>query len=185
MADDKDTTPWIWVGIAVGLSLAAFTVMLVMFSRRRDGELLSGAGAPQIGGAPVIQQFFGAPNGVQSAAVAALPAPRDSVGSSTTTYRLPSLTDATSEAIRIAGSRRPMRITVRPVDPPGAFASFSYSSTELNLGPALAVGGVPSGGGIGTVPVGSEDTYHLKANDVLYAKGSDPNVLVSVTATPV
>jgi hypothetical protein len=91
------------------------------------------------------------------------------------TYRLPWLGDVTTPSVRVATSGNvSQEVTVRVVAPPGALAAFSFSPNELNLGQAVVAPGlstVPAGDTL-VVPSGQQQTIHMNAKQVLYAKGN-------------
>jgi hypothetical protein len=91
------------------------------------------------------------------------------------TYRLPWLGDTSTPSVRIATSGNvSQEVTVRVVAPPGALAAFSFSPNELNLGQAIVGPGmstVPAGDTL-VVPSGQQQTIHMNARQVLYAKGN-------------
>lgn len=78
----------------------------------------------------------------------------------------------------VKANRRPYRVVVRTVGPPGAFAIVSPDPTEL----AINTNAVPIGDTL-IIPAGEQNEIRLTPRQALYARGNVPGVCLSVTYT--
>lgn len=95
-----------------------------------------------------------------------------------TTIRSYTLPGPGQDAVRLVSSGdAPYTVMVRVVDPPGAFAMFSFDASVLNNGVA-----VPTGENV-IIPVGQWQTITLPPKSALYGRGSAAGVTASVTGS--
>jgi hypothetical protein len=183
----------LWAGLAVGLGVcvAVGLVGVILFLMRRSS---GGTSQPLLGQLPP-PQYVPMPYPMPMAKLPSMPgtfsAPSKGVGAAapfrpltaSNTRTLPSLSVANSQAVRVAGNAHyPIRVTIRPVGPPGAIVALSFSAAELNM-PGLNP--VTPTGFIFSIPVGHTETFDLDRGQSLYAKASDPGVRLSVASAHV
>lgn len=98
------------------------------------------------------------------------------------TVTLPSLTVPQSVAARLATATDvPYRVTVRVISPVASWAIMAYSPNDLDI-PTL---GVLPVGETAIIPVGEFQRFRLAPRQALFAKGSAPNVVVSVISSEI
>lgn len=179
----------LWAGLAVGLGICVAVGLLgvVVFLMRRQ----SGQSPIQIFGQP--PQYLPMPMAgtIPPMAASQSSAPVRGGGApavpfhpltAASTRVLPALGTA-SQAIRVAGNlHHPVRVTIRPVGPPGTLAVLSFSAAELNM-PGLNP--VTPAGYVFSIPVGHAETFDLDRGQSLFAKASDPGVHLSVASARV
>lgn len=184
-----------WTGLAVGLGVTAVLgvagVLVYLLVRKKDGQIvgvqaIQGLGRPSqpmlmgggISGAGLSEEAVADVIASMQPAEKAPPAQPSIWNSSTMkSYTLPSLNDKTRGAIRVAqATDLPYDVMIRTIGPPGQYAALSLNVGELN-----SASGVPVGDLI-LLPTSQFQTLKLKPKEVLYAKGSQSNVIISVTA---
>lgn len=163
----------IWTGIALalgiiaGMGIGAIVALLVVRRRKLETPGVALEGNPTaplvLPEAPLLRR---SPSSAR---------PLTGVN----TRRLPSLGAAGAQAIRIASAnKQPIRVTLRPIGPPGSFAVFSQSAAELNT-PGLTA--TNPTGYVFSIPVGDVQTVDLHQRQELYAKGNVDGVRLSIT----
>jgi hypothetical protein len=170
-------------GIALGVGLGALGGLLIYLWRRNrllsDAVVQNEVGAAQLP-APIINP---PPIVAPALGAAILDAPEEPLPQATNarpTIRSYVLPAPGAEAVRLVSSAdRPYKVMVRVVDPPGAFAVFSFDASSLNNATA-----VPTGENI-IIPVGQWQTIPMPPRSALYGRGSGASVTVSVTGSPV
>jgi hypothetical protein len=181
---DPDRSSWM-VGLAVGFGVVAVLglggVILYLLLRKKDGNLAG----PEFRIVPypmAMGQFAGAPTleatPLPATAAPSLPVRRTAPGLVTRSFRLPSLTDYESGAVRIGQATDvEYEAIVRTVGPAGEWAVISFNPTEL-MQPGMSNFPV---GDVLVLPSGQWQKMRLLPRQVLYAKGSVDEVVVSVT----
>lgn len=171
-------------GLLLGLGLGSVAGLLVyMYLWRRelrwlaskaDEQPVQGAAMPMINPPPIIVPPRPLPEAIDEGP----PIPdRGRANSTIRSYALPA---PGQDAIRlVSSSDRPYTVMVRVVDPPGAFAMFSFDASVLNN-----VVAIPTGENI-IIPVGQWQTVTIPPHSALYGRGSVANVTASITGTPV
>jgi hypothetical protein len=172
----------IWSGLALGLGVASLIgvagVLVYLLVRKKDGAVVGVQGlgyAPPIfiGNGGVSAELTGS---LQSLASSLSPPQGQWTSSLVKSYRLPSLNDKTRGAIRVAQATDvPYEVSLRTVSPLNQSAVFSFSPNELNQS-----NGLPIGDNI-ILPAGHWQLMTLMPREVLYAKGTDATVVISVT----
>jgi hypothetical protein len=178
-------------GLAVGLGVAAVLgllgVVVYLLARRRGDDALTGPayvpypvpagpwGAPMLpvpsAPAPSIAALQGQFQQLRAPQMNGEPSPETRMKS----WTLP----ATGEPYQIVkASRRPYRVVVRTVGPPGAFAIVSPDPTEL----VTNTNAVPVGDTL-IIPSGAQNEIRLTPRQALYARGNVAGVCISVTYT--
>jgi len=171
-----------WTGLAVGFSIAALAgaiIVIAVMRRREDGQSdVRFVSYPMPTSTPGGLAGAEESDDVPTVRVASRPT-KGRVMMRTVT--LPSLTVANSQAIRIAHApdNVPYETTIRVVGPPGAFAVIASTAGAL----AASIGNIGAAptGDTSIIPAGDKQIVHLKPGQGIVAKGSVPNVQVSVT----
>jgi hypothetical protein len=170
-----------WSGLAVGLGVAALVgvagVLVYLLVRKKDNQVVGIVQGPVGGLGRAEPMPMSAGSSMPEVVGSPTEAPRGQWRSSVVkSYRLPSLNDKTRGAIRVAQATDvAYEVALRTVSPDGQFAAFSFSATELNTAT-----NPPIGDNI-ILPTGHWQLMTLRPREVLYAKGSNANVVVSVT----
>lgn len=194
---DPDRTG-MWSGLALGVGVAALVgvagVMVYLLVRKKDGQVV-GVQPPMQGlgygyTPPIIINSGGGMSAEITGSLATiartLGAPESPWTSSTMkTYTLPSLNDRTRGAIRVAQATDvPYEVVLRTIGPAGTYAAFSMNVTELNTYQGNVVTQPPLGDVV-LLPTSQYQVIKLRPREVLYAKGSQSNVIVSISSNQV
>jgi len=164
-----------WTGLAVGFSIAALAgaiIVIAVMRRREDGQSdVRFVSYPMPTSTPGGLAGAEESDDVPTVRVASRPT-KGRVMMRTVT--LPSLTVANSQAIRIAHA--PDNV---PYETTGAFAVIASTAGAL----AASIGNIGAAptGDTSIIPAGDKQIVHLKPGQGIVAKGSVPNVQVSVT----
>lgn len=84
------------------------------------------------------------------------------------------LSDSTTHQIMMAANERPWAVQVSVIGPPGSFAAFGHDSNT--------VAGNMNANGVLVVAAGTHRDLYLSPGEYLYARGSLPNTMVSISA---
>ena len=188
MTDERPSWPLVvWLGIVAGAAMGALAVFI--FRKEHHNSILAlPAGTtptllptssdpnPNLGWAKVAQpqpQLMALEAFTRTPELEYVQTPAEMIGSKTKVATVV-VSDTEAYQIMMASGGKPWAVQVRTVGPAGAFAVFGHDSNTL--------AGNINAPNVFTVPAGAHGDIQLAPGESLYARGSMPNTMVSISA---